>query len=326
MVHKSDVLFLFYGYGCEYSLAPLAKYMRDLDYNVMELDLLYINDIGDKLSNIKGRKVVFITSWHLFFDKTNFDLFIRTDKSVDVLSPLEVMNYLRPLKSIYYPHDLTDFLHEQEWSWLDLFDAVMVPYKNNDYYLMKRYTNVFDVGWIKKINSTKKVQNKREHLRIVHFPSHSAYIKSFSPAQYYEQWKPLFSTGVEVKFPLIGGLDEYKKILDDNKIKIIDSNKTVFDIIDECDIIIATGSSSVLYEAGLSGRPVISVLDGALSVEQYNEILPNYEWLYKLEINEATELINEVKQGNKVLRSGEDMLKPMDFAFAESLLSNVVNG
>ena len=319
MTYKSDVLYLFYGYGCEYSLAPLARHMKDKSYDVLELDLLYISNIYDILCTIKGRKIVFITSWHLFFDKNNFVFFNKGVSSADVLSPLEIMDYVKPIKSIYYPHDLTNFLHEQEWSWLDLFDAVMVPYKNNDYYLMKRYTQVYDVGWIKKTDSIKMIERKNDKLHIVHFPSNLAYLMSFSPAQYYEQWKPLFDTGAEVKFPLWSGFDKYIKILEDNNVRIIDSGKTVFDMINECDIITTTGGSSVLYEAGLSGRPVISVLDGAMAPEQYNEILPNYAWLYKLNVTAAAALINEVRSGGKVLYSGNDVLKPFDFDLAEKI-------
>ena len=323
MTYQGDVLYLFYGYGCEYSLAPLAKYMKDKSYDVLELDLLYVSNAYDILSKIKGRKIVFLTSWHLFFDKNNFNDFYKGNRSIDVLSPLEIMDYVKPIKSIYYPHDLTIFLHEQEWSWLDLFDAAMVPYKNNDYYLMKRYTQVYDVGWIKKTSSTKKIECISDKLRIVHFPSNLAYLMSFSPAQYYEQWKPLFDAGVKVKFPLWSGFDEYINILEDNDVGIIDSSKTVFDVINECDIITTTGGSSVLYEAGLSGCPVISVLDGAMTPEEYNEILPSFTWLYKFNVKAAAALIYEVKSGEKVLYSGNDVLKPFDFDLAEKITINL---
>lgn len=318
MSYNKDVLYLFYGYGCEYSLSPLAGYMRNKSYNVMELDLLNTMNTYDLLDTMKGKNIVFITSWHLFFDNTNFRDFHKG--AADVLSPLEVMDYLRPMKSVYYPHDLTNFLHEQEWSWLDLFDVAMVPYKNNDYYLLKKYTNVYETGWIKKTKPTDKAGSDSKKLHAVHFPSNLAYIMSQSPDEYYKQWKPLFDTGVNVKFPLWDGFDEYKAVLENNGVSLVESNKTVFDVIDSCDIITTTGGSSVLYEAGLSGRPVISVLDGAMTREQYYEILPDYKWLYKLDVLDAAALIYDVGSGDKVLYSDEDILKPFDFDLAEKLI------
>jgi hypothetical protein len=229
------------------------------------------------------------------------------------------MDFLKPVKSVYYPHDLTVFMHEQEWSWLDLFEAVLVPLKNNDYYLMKKYTRVYDAGWIKKTKPA-AISRRSGDLRIVHFPSNLAYMMSFSPAQYYDQWKSLFDEGVEVKFPLWGGLEPYRKVLEENNVKIIDSSKTVFDLINTCDIITTAGGSSVLYEAGLSGCPVISILDGAMSAEQYLEILPTYPWLYKMEPDSAADLIKDVRAGKKNLYTGPNILKPFDFNMAEEII------
>ncbi len=316
VIINNDRLYLFYGYGCEYSLAPLANYMRERSFNVIELDLLYISNTYEILKSIKGKDVVFITSWHLFFDKNNFN----KEREMDVLSPLEVIDYLKPVRSIYYPHDLTTFLHEEEWSWLDLFDVVLAPYKNNDYFLIKKHTQVVNVGWIKKQIPSDPVKNKEE-LRIVHFPSNLSYIKNFSPEQYYEMWKPLFNKGVCVKFPLTGSFERYKKALEYNGVKLIDPSKTVFDIINDYNIIISTGSSSVAYEAGLSGRPVIAVLDGAIRKEKYHEILPDHNWLYKLDIIGTADLIDEVKKCNIVLNSGPDVLPPMNFEKAVNIIT-----
>jgi hypothetical protein len=321
MAYNSNTLYLFYGYGCEYSLSHLAGYMKDKGYNVLELDLLKIKNAYDILSGIRGKPVVFTTSWHLFFDKRNFDYFIHGDENTQVLSPLEIIDFFKPIRSIYYPHDLTEFMHEQEWTWLDLFDMAMVPYKNNDYYLMKRYTGVIETGWINKTRHISKPDYETDDLRIVYFPSNTAYIKSFSPEQYFKILEPLLETGLQVKFPKIGGLDAYQKILADNDVELIDSDKTVFDLIDSYHIVVATGSSSVLYEAGLSGRPVITVLDGAMPDERYCEILPDYSWLYKCNIKEAARLIEDVKNGRMVLSSGEDILKPMDFGLAEKVIT-----
>lgn len=320
MTSNSSRLFLFYGYGCEYSLSPLARYMNDNNYDVLELDLLNIKNVYDILKGIKGKDMVFVTSWHLFFDKMNFDFFVTGDKNTEVLSPLEVIDFLRPNRSVFYPHDLTDFMHQQEWAWLDLFDAAMVPFKCNDYFLMKKYTPIYNVGWIKKTKPTIVNERKGKELSTVYFPSHTSYIKSFSPEEYFVMLEPLLKTGSKIKFPQMGGLDRHKNMLAYKGAEMIDSSKTVFDIIDGCDIVIATGSSSVMYEAGLSGRPVITILDGAMSLEQYNEILPDYSWLYKCSITEAAKLIEDVKNGTKSLCCGEDILKPMNFALAERIV------
>ncbi len=320
MTENSSRLFLFYGYGCEYSLSPLARYMKDNNHNVLEIDLLKTKNVYDLLKEIRGKDIVFITSWHMFFDKMNFDFFVSGDKDREVMSPLEVIDFLNPSRSIYYPHDLTDFMHEQEWTWLDLFDAAMVPFKSNDYFLMKKYTRIYNVGWIKKTKQTTRYERAGKNLRTVYFPSHTSYIKSFSPEEYFMMLEPILNAGAKIKFPQIGGLDRHKNMLADKGAEMIDASKTVFDIIDDCQIVISTGSSSVMYEAGLSGRPVITIMDGVMSPEQYNEVLPDYSWLYKCNFSEAAALIEDVRNGKKSLYYGEDILKPMNFALAEKIV------
>ena len=98
MAYNSNTLYLFYGYGCEYSLSHLAGYMKDKGYNVLELDMLKIKNVYDILSGIRGKPVVFTTSWHLFFDKRNFDYFIHGDENTQC-SPLEIIDF-KPIRSI----------------------------------------------------------------------------------------------------------------------------------------------------------------------------------------------------------------------------------
>ena len=67
---KNEHLYVFYGWESEYSVGPLAKYMRDKGYRVIEIN--YRNqDVREILYKIRGEKIVFITSWHLGADAMN---------------------------------------------------------------------------------------------------------------------------------------------------------------------------------------------------------------------------------------------------------------
>ena len=293
-MNSKDITFVFSGFGVEYSLSPLARYMKEHGFKVVELDMSKVENIGESLINLKGQPIVYITSWHLFFDAKNFDFYYSTDK--EVFSPLEIMEYLKPIKSYYYPHDIATFLHQDEWEWLDLFDAALLPYKNNDYYFIKKYTKVYEVGWIKKWRDTKRREINKGRIKVLYLPSNIAYhMKRYTIEQYGEMYKELLARCDAVKFPSWPGIERLECLVRENGGTIIENEKTLFDVIEEYDLVVATGASGVVEEAYTAGWPVLSVLDDALSEEEYKKMIPVKKGIYICNLNDSTLFIDNVK-------------------------------
>lgn len=319
---KENIIYLFVGFGTEYSLSSLAKYMKSRDFNVIEIDMCQISQSKKILCSIKGKAIVFITSWHLFFDDKNFNSYYNTQN--EIFSPLEIMDYLNPVKSFYYPHDLALFLHQEEWKWLDLFDAALLPYKNNDYYFIQKHTKVYDLGWIKKVISIKRRDVDHQDIKVLYLPGHTAYnLKNSSVDDFFETYDTLLARCDGIKFPIWEGIGILMEECISKGYKLIDNNKTLFDVIEEYDVVITNGTSSVIDEAGFSGWPVIALLDGAMSDDAYLELLPSYDWLYKMNIQEAVTFLDNIKAGTERLTCGEDILKPFDIKTAVDIITNL---
>lgn len=307
-MNKDDIIYLFSGFGVEYSLGPLASYMKDNGFNVIELDMAKVQNAKQVLKGLKDKKLVYITSWHLFFDAKNFSAYYLTEN--EVFSPLEIIDYLKPIKSFYYPHDIGMFLHSDEWRWLDLFDAALLPYKNNDYYFIQQYTNVYDVGWIKKWKSINKRPLNYEEIKILYLPSNIVYhMNKYSIKEYGDMYKELLKRCDGVKFPSWPGIEVLEQMVKDNGGKVIENEKTMFEVIEDYDLVIATGASGVVDEASNSGWPVISVLDGALTDEEYKRIIPNNELIYTCSIEKAVRFIDELRQNKRQLTQGKSKIE-----------------
>lgn len=314
-----EPVYLFLGFGTEYVLTPLAEYMKAKGYSIVELDMMEIANAKEILRTLKGKKIVFITCGHLFFDAYNLSHFSSTTH--EIVSPLEVMEYLNPIRNIYYPHDLGTYFLPEELPWIDLFDVILLPFKNSEFYLLERYTQVCEVGWIKKNKQAYRQPAEEQNVRLIHFPSGFIYfIKNYSPDEIYAIWQPLWECGITIKFPRWPGLDAIADKCRSQGHIVIDENLKLFDVIEEADIIIATGSSSVLYEAGLSGWPVISVKHTGISPAAYDKNLPRYPWLRCLYIDECVPFIKQLKAGQVQIPTGLDILPPFKFEMAEKII------
>lgn len=318
---NTNTIYLFYGGGSEYTLSPLADYIRKKGNEVLEIDFekLEVKEILDILKSIKSKHIVFLTSGHLFFDSKNYSMLL---KEKEVMSPLEIMDYLKPIKSIFYPHDIECFLHPSEIKWIDLFDIIMLPFKNNQYYEIKNInSNTYDMGWIKKkkycFKSIKNKIHKNIH-NIAYFPSNFFYnINKYGYEGFAKLIYENFPNDKNIKIKLFDGkeADFLKNIINKYDIEVLDNNITVFDSCSE-SVIIGNGISSIIFEAAYSGIPVISIMDGAETDEYYSKKLLNFNNVYSAKYNEISDLLK-----NREMVIGEEILKPFNFELAYELIS-----
>lgn len=303
-------VYLFFGVGGEYCLQPLFLEMKKRDYQCVEIDLSRCNDTLNILKNLKGKEVVFITSAHLFLNESNLALEGQLLK--DSMSPLAIIDYLKPVKKVYYTHDIQDGFKHFDRLHFSLFDLWLSTLPVNAHGL--RYAEIIDVGWINKRESTPKY-NRGDDIKFAHSMSELVYYRSKGIDFFYNKFKDVWAEGIGVS--LYRGYDEdLSKILKKNSVNILDCNKNIFTMINEYPVIITNSVSGVNIEASLSGRMVINLLDGVQSESYQRSQIGGLPNVHIVTIPEAVEMIKAIKKGEMDIAVGENILKPFDMELA----------
>ncbi len=314
---SNQTLYLFFGFEAEYSLSPLAKYMREKGFNVAEISN------SETFKRFMAQKpattdIVLISSWHVYSDKLNFSIYHPHFEGVEMASPLELLNILQPKKAYFYPHDLVDLFVPHEARWFDLFDGVFFPFKTNNYYLLKAITQTYDVGWIKKLHPT-SFNSDGDAVKILYFPSNVN--TDVTPSEHVDSYFDIYKECSAIKFPVWTALNPYMQSCKDAGLPIIESTKTIFELLDDYDLIMTNSNSSVITEAGLSGKPVATFYDKNIAATHLVEEIPRQKWLTKLPYEEVVPFMQNVKAKKIPLNSYEDILKPFDFEGAVKIIT-----
>ncbi|MCL2185723.1 MAG: DUF354 domain-containing protein [Treponema sp.] len=323
------MIYLFYGLGSSYSLNPLAKYMIAKNFNVIEIDPISNKYSGyEVLKEIKGNDITFITSTHPLLDMRNYlrAHSINNKESYKekyfIISSLEIIEYLKPIKNIYYPHDLNPFYADYELPWCKMFDIFMLPYKNNLYYELKAKCNdVIEIGWIK--NNTLNTKANIEY-NVIYFPSFLSFSDNMNYKEIYNIISNRINNTVPIKYVNTkkNNITSAINLLKKDGFIFLDENMNIFQLMHNCDLIIGDGDSSIIFEAALSGVPVVSILNGEKSDEEYLNNIPKYNWVYPLKIIDVKEFINNVKQNKIKLSKGPNILKEFNFEKAIEVIIN----
>lgn len=313
----SKVTYLFFGYACEYVLNPLFQYMQKLGYSCVELDLFFNNNALQIIKSLKNSHVVFINSAHLFYDKENFNAGYQY-YSDNVISPLEVLDFLKPIKSIHVPHDLFELFHKQEIAWLDLFDMIFIPFDMPHYSFLGN--TMIDVGWIKR---DKKIysQSYDNSVAIGFAFSDFEYHRRLGLEKTLEIWKDILLKNVTIKFPLWNEVEQYEEYFSMNGVSVFPCNANISDFIDKHHIILANGLSSVNAEAAYAGRLVINVVPSnfdSIYIKNRFKNLPNIQ---VMSINECIQYIDDIQKNSNKLPNLKSVIKPFDFELA---IKNIV--
>lgn len=319
MEEKTKILYVFHGYASEYSLAPLAAYFKRKGEEILELDQFQDDTFFDKIKEIAEKKIIYITSWHLWFDSYNFE---KVYNKMHTISPLEMMELLKPVFSVFYPHDLQCFLHDSEMRWADLFDLVLLPYKDNTYYyLQKMCRQVACVGWIKKDTNTGDVLGKGKY-RPVYFPSNVPDSYScLGKEGYINYLNQYFDKSIPLKFAPSIEYESIRNGLEMNGHILLETELSVYDILDRYNLIITNGNSSIVWEAALNGIPVISIMDGFLARKEYMESFKGCKGVYAMEIEELNGFMEYLAESDAVLAHGDNVLGKFEFEKAYQLIT-----
>jgi hypothetical protein len=285
----------------------------------VEIDLLHTKDPLGIIRSLRDEPVVFITSSHLFFDKKNFSTIYQFEG--EIISPLEVIDYLKPIKKIYYPHDLGEPMLPYDLHLISQFDVILSPLP----YLSKYKSfnlDVVEVGWIKKRN-TLKTKILTQNPKIAHAMSDFVmyYNKGFEKT--IEYWGKLWKNGVKVKLPDWYGSQKFEEEFPKYQVIFYPSTLNIIDIINENDIIITNGKTSVSYEAALSGKLTLNILENPiLRTLQKNKFI-GVQNIKFFSMDECLKYISEKHYLSDQLdiSMAVDRLKPFNFKLAEQILS-----
>ncbi|WP_421258377.1 hypothetical protein [Aeromonas sp. 600886] len=272
------------GVDSEYVLVDLCKYLRAVGYDVTELDFgqLTAQD-EDLLAPFIGEDVVYITSAHtnLTRDVAKFLAPKFNEHYPNYLSPLEIIQKLKPKKSIYIPHDLlTPFGDKNlnELRFLDLFDYILTPFSSSALQAtLGRHTKVIESGWIKHTKSARPSQPAQKNKpRIVLFISMFEHLRlRFGDSGIVDYFAPLITENVRVKLPAWRDVAQVEKLFN-NRFPdcIIPAEECSIRAIQEADVVLCNGASSIHAESILMGRPTVCLLDdeGLPSDEQRSKL------------------------------------------------------
>jgi hypothetical protein len=304
---NDNIVYLFFGFGCEYVLNPLFNFMVNKGYNCIEIDMIKDKNPVNILKQLRNEKVVFITSAHFILDKMNYKLIYDID--AETLTPLEVIDYLRPYKKIYYPHDLTTPLLDEELRWLDFFDVMLSPLPYLEH--LNYFTKIIEVGWIKKNNKINGIKIDNNKLSLGYTFSSVKRFKTFNSA--YEFWGPIWEQDVKIKLAYWPGYEIYEEELKKRNIYVYPIEKNTIEVISDNDVIITSSTTSVNIEASLCGKTVINVVDGTVSQaeqKKYTAGLPN---IYVVSRDECMNILSDLKSGNRKIKLGKQILKDFDY-------------
>ena len=251
--------YIFHGYGGENSLMPLVHFMENRDHQVLVIDDQKFpyerGELYHRLEEIKKQSsIVLISSAHVWFDEFNYHYFYGKDRNM--ISVIELIDFLKPAYSVFYPHDMESFVHPSEIPWLDLFDMIMLPYAHNLYYrLLGCGRRVEVVGWMKKQRTVSpSIVLDSPVYSPVFFPSNIITFYEQLGAEGYADWFRRY-TGPNIPLKMPAGDAGITPILSKEGYQILDSSQSVYDVMAEHNLIIGSGHSLQRYSGCLpSGR------------------------------------------------------------------------
>ncbi len=142
-LRQSHTFFLA-GFGCEYSLDPLARHLHDEGFRVVAGDMQMA-----PLPKAPQGRTVFVTSQHparsSFVFRNDYD---HTAPFSNYVGPLEIIRHLRPDCSVFVPHDLETPIVADELAYMPAFDLYCAP-DASAFPGLGRSCRVVPAGWIK---------------------------------------------------------------------------------------------------------------------------------------------------------------------------------
>jgi len=250
------LIYLFYGFGGEYVLHELfLEFSRK--FNCIEIDALKIKNSKTIINKLRSNKIVLVTSGHFLLNKSNFTDFYPNNNNF--YSVLELISLLKPVKSVYIPHDLLFPLIANEKEYLNQFDLFLSPSEPFTT-LFSPICNTIEVGWIKY--HVKKDPIYAPNLAVWLLSDFILHIK-MGKEKSFEANYPILKQGVSIKFPLWSESSEFTNYYRKRGVHVFEASNNSCDVINEHKIIFANGVSSINAESYLLGKTTINIMENS---------------------------------------------------------------
>lgn len=311
-----NAIYLFYGFGAEYVLHPLYTELKSRRKECVEIDALTIGNSRNIINKLKGTDVVFVTSAHFLMDQKNFTDFYPTTKKF--YSVLEIIALLKPIKTVYIPHDLTQPLIDYETEYLnqiDLFLTPSEPYTS----IYSQFCRVEEIGWIKYQASSNQEAKKRKNQnanKALWLISDYVLHKKMGVEASFEATNPILKQGVSIKFPIWFDTSKFESYYIKKGAFVYPSATNTIDLILQHDIIITNGLSSIIAESYLLGKTTVNIMQYAHFGNELEYLHTNFPDMIFYENIVDFKLSQVPKKTNK------PTLKPFDMQKAIDLITN----
>ncbi len=307
-----EICFFFYGYGSEYVLHPFFRYVRSMGFDAFEVNLFEGGDPTTILRALKNRDVVFLTSAHLLRGAYSLQK-IYPEIAGACFAPVELISELRPICSVYYPHDLVEPIVLEEDLFIDCFDIYLIPEPHMGFYEDRLFCQ--NVGWIKH----RGVPVTNPKVSRVWPISEFIGLRKQGLERSSKLLAPLLQQDVAIKFPQWWGHQEFEDYYRSLGLQVIDAGTNTFDCILNADLVVSNGMSSVVAEAYLSGKNVIHVGSSHVQRQRFS----HYSDIYFV----SWDSLSEIRLNEIAFRGGrQPSLKPFDFALALETITGWLEG
>lgn len=300
---------LFFGYGSEYSLRPLFEFMTKKSDNCIEIDMLTEENVIEKLKALEGESLIFVTSAHPLYDHRNF-FYYRTERRV--FSALHVISTLKPVVSVYYPHDYKDPLKNEELHYLPLFDLLLWPFREA---LPSALIKTEPVGWIKNVETAPTESKSDGTGKAVFFLGAFQYYLDRGFETFYDDFADLFEAGISVKLPRWHGSGAFESFLVERGVAVHPSDAVSIEVMKAHDIIITHALSSVGVEACHLGKKVVYIKDPRFD---YADPMVELQSAGSIAFIDSPSTLKHLDSGSLIRNSYS--MQPFDFAHARQVI------
>ena len=225
---------------------------------------------------------------------------------------MEVIGLLKPVRSVYIPHDLTQPLIAYEDYFLSQFDLFLSP--------CEPFTSAYasfckteEVGWAKYKKSVgeKSLALNKAIWLLSDFILHIKMGKEKS----FRFLESILAQGVAIKFPYWPGSDSFEKFFSNQGVKVYPAAENSIELILGHQIIITNGLSSIIAESYFLGKPTVNIIEGSHYGKErllLSELFPDLLFVEK---------IKDFKLKNISIKNRQSILKPLNMKKAISLIT-----
>lgn len=286
--------------------------MKKRGFKCIEIDASIVKNSRKIIDELRNKPIIFITSAHFLLDYVNYKDFYPTNN--EFYGILDTISILKPKKSVFIPHDLTQPLIKMEKYFLNLFDLFISPCEPFTS-IYSSYCRTVELGWVKyrDISDKKKFLKKS---KAVWFLSDFILHIKMGKEKSYELLSPIVKQGVAMKFPFRPPYSsQFEEYYSKMGIPVYSMHSNTIDLIKQHNIIITNGLSSTIAESYWFGKPTVNIMEGSYYGEDkayLEELFPNLIFVKK---------IKDFNFNRIPAKKGDKILKPFDMQTAIELIT-----